>query len=146
MVKYLARDWVFELNTGTAALPAWVPVGGLNTWAPANTKTDVDDTTFDSNGTEEHKVASRGAGLTLEGFYEVDIATGDRDPGQEALIVLADAVGYDSVKPFRMSEPAGKTEFLVSANVNFGGGGVNANSAFSVTLLRSGAATFTPTP
>lgn len=146
LVKYLARDFVFELNTGTVAVPVWTPIGGLVTWSPTTEKEDVDDTTFDNDGIKAHKVVSRGAGLTLEGFYIVDNVTGARDPGQDALITLAGAIGYDSTKQLRITEPAGKTVMSVSADVNHGGGDKNANSAFTATLTRSGAAVFTPGP
>lgn len=148
LVKVLARHLKPEINTGTDALPVWVAIGGLNTLGFSTSKTDTDDTDFDSDGEAEHKVAARARSITFDGFYKEDPTTGDRDAGQEALITLADAIGYDSLKPFRITTPGGNTvEYSVSARVDGpvgAGGGLNDNSKFSGELTVSGAPVFTP--
>ena len=147
-VKILARHLTGELNTGTDALPVWTPIGGLTSQTFDSDKTDTDDTDFDSDGWAEHKVVQRANSIALEGFYKEDPATGDRDAGQEALIALADAVGYDSIKPYRVTTPGGNmTEYQVSAKVNGpSGGGLNDNAGFSAELTVSGKPVFTPAP
>lgn len=145
-VKILARHLVGELNTGTTALPVWTPIGGLTSQTFDTSKKDVDDTDFDSDGWEEHKVASRASSIKLDGFYKEDPVTGARDAGQEALIALADAVGYDSLKPYRVTTPGGNvTVYQVSAKVSApAGGGLNDNSKFSAELTVSGKPVYTP--
>lgn len=148
LVKILARHLSPELNTGTVALPVWTPIGGLNSLTFSTTKTDTDDTDFDSDGWAEHKVAQRANSISFAGFYKEDPVTGDRDAGQEALIALADAVGYDSLKQFRITTPGGNvTVYDVSARVDApAGGGLNDNSGFNGELTVSGKPVFTPAP
>lgn len=148
LVKILARHLSPELNTGTDALPVWTPIGGLNSLTFSTEKTDTDDTDFDSDGYAEHKVAQRASSITAEGFYKEDPVTGARDAGQEALLALADAVGYDSLKPFRVTTPGGNiTVYQVSARVDApAGGGLNDNAGFSAELVVSGKPVFTPAP
>ena len=147
-VKILARHLIGELNTGTDALPVWTPIGGLTSQTFDTSKTDVEDTDFDSDGWAEHKVAQRAASIKLEGFYKEDPATGDRDAGQEALLALADAVGYDSLKPYRVTTPGGNTTvYQVSAKVNApAGGGLNDNAKFDAELTVSGKPVYTAAP
>lgn len=148
LVKILARHLVCELNTGTVAIPVWTPIGGLTTVTFKTSKDSVDDTDFNSAGWAEHKVAQRSVAITLEGFYKEDPVTGTRDPGQEALITLGDAVGYDSTKPLRMTTPGGNTTlYQVSAQVDGpAGGGTNDNSGFKAELEVSGKPVYTPSP
>lgn len=147
-VKILARHLSPAINTGTSSVPVWTPIGGLNSLTFDSEKTDTDDTDFDSDGWAEHKVAQRANSISLEGFYKEDPATGDRDAGQEALLALADAIGYDSLKPFRVTTPGGNvTIYQVSAKVDApAGGGLNDNSGFNAELTVSGKPVFTPAP
>lgn len=144
--KILARHLLCELNTGTDALPVWTPIGGLNSVTISTDKSDTDTTDFDSDGWAEHMVAQRSGSLSLEGFYKEDPDTGERDAGQEALIALADAVGYDSTKPFRITTPGGNvTEYSVSAKTDGpSGGGLNDTAGFASELTWSGKPVFTP--
>lgn len=147
-VKILARHLKPEINTGTVALPVWTPIGGLTSLTFSTEKSDVEDTDFDSNGWAEHKVAQRAVTISAEGFYKEDPVTGARDAGQEALIALADAVGYDSLKPFRVTTPGGNvTTYQVSAKVDApSGGGLNDNAGFAAELTVSGKPVYTPAP
>ncbi|SNR33112.1 phage tail tube protein [Blastococcus mobilis] len=147
-VKILARHLKPALNTGTDAIPVWTPIGGLNSLTFSTEKTDTDDTDFDSDGWAEHKVAQRASSISMEGFYKEDPVTGDRDAGQEALIALADAVGYDSLKSLRVTTPGGNvTTYRVSARVDApAGGGLNDNSGFNAELTVSGKPTYVPSP
>lgn len=144
--KILARHLVSEINTGTDALPVLTRIGGLNSLTFSDEKEDADDTDFDSDGWAEHKVVQRAKSISLEGFYLEDPVTGERDAGQEALIALGDAVGYDSLKAFSITTPGGnKIEYQVSARVDGpAGGGTNDNSGFSAELTVSGKPVYTP--
>lgn len=143
--KIMARHLLCELNTGTDALPVWTPIGGLNSLTVSTEKNDTDTTDFDSDGWAEHMVSQRTGSISAEGFYKEDPVTGARDAGQEALIALADAVGYDSLKPFRITTPGGNvTIYQVSARVDApAGGGLNDTAGFTAELTWSGKPVFT---
>jgi hypothetical protein len=136
-----------EINTGTDALPVWTPIGGLTSLTFDSDKTDADTTDFDSDGWAEHMVLQRSRSISLEGFYKEDTATGAQDPGQEALITLSEAIGVDSLKPFRVTTPGGNvTTYMVSADAKNGGGGLNDPAGFTADLAVSGKPVFTPAP
>lgn len=144
--KILARDHgkQWEINTGTSQSPTWTRIKGLNSWSPSPSKNDADTTGFDDDGWTAHMVASRGGEFTLSGHYLEDPDTGDRDPGQEAVETLANAVGYDSLKEFRFTSPGGiQISFSASASVTSGGGGNDDPSAWEATLTVSGKLTKT---
>jgi hypothetical protein len=123
-IKLLARDWKFYLNTGTVAAPIWTQIKGINTWGLSSSKGDVDTTDFDSDGTEEHMVASRGLEQTLSGHLLEDPDNGDRDPGQEAVEALAKLKGHESLKQLKTVSKGGTVNIgLVSADAAAGGGG-----------------------
>jgi hypothetical protein len=144
-VKILARNLLAELNTGTDVAPVWVPIGGLNSLTFDTDVSETDDTDFDSDGWAEHKIAQRGRSISLAGFYKEDPATGAQDAGQEALIALSEAVGYDSLKPFRITTPGGNTTvYMVSADAKQTGGGLNDNAGFNCDLSVSGLPVYTP--
>jgi hypothetical protein len=147
LVKIPARLLSPELNTGTDALPVWTPIGGLNSLTFDSDKTDADTTDFDSDGWAEHMVLQRSRKISMDGFYKEDTATGDQDPGQEALIALSDAIGTDSLKGFRITTPGGNvTVYQVSADAKLTGGGLNDVSGFTCDLTVSGKPVFTPAP
>jgi len=138
--KVLARGWTFEINTGTIAVPVWVEIKGVTSFKPKPGKKDADAGDFDSAGIDEHVVASRSYELTLSGKYLEDPDNGDRDPGQEALEALADAVGDDSLKQHRVTTPGGTVKVaLFSADVVPGGGERDDLADWETTLTRSGA-------
>lgn len=141
-MKVNARDWSFELNTGTVALPVWTEIGEINTMTLSRSKEDTDTTVFDSNGNAEHEVMQRGQSFTIEGFYGENPADGVRDAGQAAVEALADATGIASLKQVRVTSPGGTTKtFLASAEVGDVGGGNNDKTSWSATFTRSGATT-----
>ena len=147
--KILARESfsTFEINTGTEASPTWVPILGLTSVAPGSDATRVDQATFDSAGWAEHRVAGRSRTLTLEGFYEEDPQTGDRDPGQSALIDQGDLMGFESPTQFRITTLGGNLlVFTATVDVTWGGGGVNDNAGLSGNLTVIGQPQFTPAP
>lgn len=143
--KVLARGFKVEINTGTEQAPVWTPIKGLETIGFATSKTDADTTDMDSNGNDEHVVASRSREITLEGFWLEDKQTGERDPGQEAVDALNEAVGDESLGEFRLTTPGGKVRrFLASVSVEGPTGGKNEMAKWNATLTVSGAVTHEP--
>lgn len=145
VVKTLARDWDFHINTGTTATPAWVPINGINSHSWSVTKNDADTTTYDDEGWLSHLPASRGRSVTLSGIMMEDPDTGDRDPGQEACETHAEQIGPSGLRQFRVTSPAGTTIVgNASAQVTQGGGGNDDPSAWECVVTFSGAVTITP--
>ena len=141
--KILARDYDFHLNTGTVGVPVWTEIKGVNTWSHSPTGNDADTTTFDEDGRMSHLKASRGDAFSLQGLILMDVGTGDRDPGQEAVEAWADEIGPDSLKQFKITSPDTSTlVFLASATVTHGGGGNDDPSAWNVEMNVSGAKTY----
>lgn len=143
VTEILARDHgQWDINTGTDATPTWVPIGGVNSWSHSPTGNDADTTTFDDQGRLSHLKASRGDEFTLSGLYQEDPDTGARDPGQEAVETLGAAVGYDSLKQFRLTSPGGIAKtFHASATVTIGGGGNDDPSKWEAKITVSGTIT-----
>lgn len=139
--KINARDWTFEISDGSAT-PVWTEIGGINTMTIGRESETTDTTTFDSAGEAEHNVMQRGRTLELEGFFLEDPADGTRDPGQEAVETLADAVGEASLQDIRITSPGGTTwTHKMSAELADQGGGNNDKTSWGVSLTRSGATT-----
>ncbi len=135
----LARDFKFEIDTGTTGTPEWVEIKGINSFSWDSSKNDADTTTFQDDGVQSHIVASRGYELTLEGLLLEDPDTGERDPGQKAVEELASKIGPASIGNFRMTYPSGKVKgFKASANIGGPGGGNDDPASWSVTLTISG--------
>lgn len=140
VTKIPARDFTIEIDTAYPGTPAWTPIGGLNSLTPSPTTNRADTTDFDSNGVAEHLVMERGLEFTISGHHLEDALTGDRDPGQAAVEVLARAVGLAALGSFRVTSPGGNVDaFLASAEVTPAGGGHNDPAAWSAKLTISGA-------
>lgn len=149
ITKQLARQYTFEINDGTVDVPDWVEITGVNTWAHNPSKNNADTTTFEDEGVTTHLPASRGNSYTLGGLVKYDGDTGERDPGQAAVMAWAERIGPDGLQQFRITEPgdAGASyTFLASASVTVGGGGNDDPSAWSVTVDVSGAITSSALP
>lgn len=137
--KVLARGWMFEINTGTVAVPAWVQIKGINSHSWSPTKNDADTTTYESEGSTEHLPASRGMSITFSGFRLEDPADGARDAGQAAVEAAARLIDVAGLKQLRVTSPGG-LESIASGSwdVNPGGGGNDDPSAWSATFKASG--------
>jgi hypothetical protein len=142
-VKVLARGWKAEIqNPGNSQ---YVEIKGLNSLTFDSEKNDADTTDFDSQGNNEHLVASRGKSLSVEGFYLEDQTTKARDAGQLLVEALADGMGEDSLGNFRLTSPAGTVRYFVaSANVTGIGGGNDDPTAWSAELAVSGPMNLSP--
>lgn len=144
-VKVLARGWKLEIDTGTTT-PTWTQIKGISSFTFSNGKNDADTTDFDSNGNQEHIVASRNRTLSAEGFYLEDAATKTRDVGQQAIEDAGVAIGTASIKKFRLTSPAGiKREFSASVNVGDTGGGNDDPTSWGFELTVSGTPIITNT-
>jgi len=134
--KVLARDWGKKIGS--------TEIKGIHAFSIASQKQDADVTDFESNGRNEHVVASRGTTITLEGYFMEDVSTGARDPGQEAVETLAGLVGPTSIAAFTLTTPGGTTwVFNASADVEGPGGDTNAAASWKCTLMVSGSIVIT---
>lgn len=141
-VQIPARDWTFEINTGTAGSPTWVAVAGINTWSHSPSKTDADTTTNDDDGVDSHMPIRRGHSFTLQGLFKEDPSDGTRDAGQEAVETAGNSVGTAGIKQFRITSPGGTTRtFDASYDVTFGGGGQDDPTTWQAVVKASGAIT-----
>jgi len=139
ITKVLAREWVVQINTGTYGTPTWTNIGGLTSLTFSTSKNDADTTDFDSDGQMEHIPASRSREIGLEGFYEEDASTGDRDSGQEAVEGYMDLTGAAGLADFKLTSPGGTAKrFYASVNVSDVGGGNDDPTSWNVTLTVTG--------
>jgi len=139
ITKVLARHFKLEINIGTEATPSWLKVNGLETLTFSSTKTDVETDDFDSAGLDEHMVVGRGRSMGIEGYYLVDLDTGDRDPGQEAVETAAELIGEDSLAQFKLTYPGGAVKtFYASVNLKDMGGAKKAKAGWGADLTVSG--------
>lgn len=138
-VKVPARRWPWYIDTSETDTPEWTRIGGLDTWGHTPNSSDADTTVMEDGGSETHFKASRGHSYSLSGKYKEDPASGDRDPGQEAVEALGRQIGPESLGHFRRESPAGAAiEFWASAEVTIGGGGVNDATAWACSLKVDG--------
>lgn len=152
VTKFLARDLAISIHTGPGtdtilgtADDVKTNIGGLNSLSHAPSTSRADTSSFDSNGRDEHLVASRGETWTLAGFSLEDVATGDRDAGQEAVEALGKLVGPAGLGFFTITSPGGNTIlFQASVEVTLGGGGHNDAAGWQAVLTVNGEPTYTP--
>lgn len=143
----LAREWDIEMNTGTAMAPTWTPVRGVTGITPAQTSTLTDDTDFDTDGWGAGTVVQRGRSLSVAMIYKEDPDTGLRDPGQEALLALGDAIGTAAKAQFRYRSPGSNGyEFRATVDIAWPGGEKTANSTVTAEIKIDGKPTPLPAP
>ena len=152
--KFLARDLTMAISTAVGVDTeagteddTWTVIGGLNslTHSPATSRADT--SSFDSNGRDEHLVASRGETWNLAGFALEDVATGDRDAGQAAVEALAKLVGPAGIGYFKVTSPGGNTIiFAASAEVTLHGGGHNDAAAWQAVIQVTGEPVYAAAP
>jgi hypothetical protein len=137
-----AREFTFELNTGSVSVPVWVEVEGIDTLGHSPTTNRADTRHFTDGGRHKHWVASRGDSFTMAGKRQENPATGARAPGQEACETWAGLVGPDSLKQFRITSPAEAgaevLTFLASVEATKFGGGNDDPSAWSIAIEVTG--------
>ena len=140
--KVLMRDVTAEINTGTESTPNWGEILGINAIERKTEAEKKDVADNKSGGNKDNRVTARGETWTLKGDRLEDPATGARDPGQEAVEALSEAVGYaDSVKQFRFTSPGGVSRtFLATAVVQPLAGGKEEFSTWEAEIEKCGAA------
>lgn len=154
VTKFLARDLAIAISTapGVDTIPGtaddtWVDIGGLNSLTHAPSTSRADTSSFDSNGRDEHLIASRGETWTLAGFALEDVANGTRDAGQEAAEALGKLVGPAGLGYFKITSPGGNTIiFQASVETTLHGGGHNDAAAWQAVLTVNGEPVYTPSP
>lgn len=142
--KFLARDLLIDINTGSIATPTWTPILGLTslTHAPSTERADAGG--FDTGGRKAHMVAERGDTWTLEGHKKVDPTDGAGDAGQEAVETLALAIGTAAEGQFRLTVPgtgADSYTFMATADATLPGGGTNDLAEWGAVIEVTGAVT-----
>jgi hypothetical protein len=143
--KILARDWIFQVSDGATPTPAYLEIGGINSFEmdPNANNAAMETTTFDSNGEYEGTQVQRGGQLSLEGM--VDRGTDGATPnvGQVRVDELGRLVAYAALGTFRFRHVDDTAWTVWEASVQPGakGGGNNDATSWSATIIRSGAAT-----
>lgn len=151
ITKFLARDLAIAIHTGAGvdtilgtSDDVKTNIGGLNSLTHAPSTSRADTSSFDSNGRDEHLVASRGETWTLAGFTLEDVGDGSRDPGQEAVEALGKLVGPAGLGYFTVTSPGGNTiRFQASVEVTLAGGGHNDAAAWQAVLQINGEPVYT---
>lgn len=142
----LARQFKLAINTGTDATPVWTAIAGITNISPGQDSQKTDDGDFDSAGNAKHSVVERSNSFQVDLNYLEDAATpvtGNRDPGQQALLDSAKLIGKAAKRKYRYTYPSLKkaAEFRASADMALPGGGKTDNATTSVTLTVDGAIT-----
>lgn len=99
LASTLARDWAFQVNTGTADLPEWVFVRGLSKFSMATSPTMQDDSDIDSEGYKSQIATAIQMTFNGEGKRKGESAAGTftQDPGQAALREAGRQMGLGNV-------------------------------------------------
>ena len=138
-VEVLARNWDLEVVDPDETEETFVEVGGLDTFTFSGDVNNADTTTFEDGGWETHMAASRSRGLSMDGKYQVDPETGERNRGQEIIEELATKMGQESLGSFRLTDPGGNSkEFDATANIGDQGGGNDDPTSWGAELDVSG--------
>lgn len=137
-VKILARGFSFYILTDPVEL-VYTPIRGIRSLSMERQANKQEATGYDSPSSPEHVVASRSVSLSLEGIRIEDVATGERDPGQQAVEDLAQYIGPLSQGTFRMITPSGSLkDFVASPTAPKEGGGVDDPMEWSIDLAIAG--------
>lgn len=138
--KILARDIVFQIESGTPN--TWLAIGGISTTSPnpGEDAEDTDVTDYNSGGRPEYLPTQRGASFGMEGMRLLDSITGDPDPGQGRVDTLSQTLGYPGIGRFRFRHPLETTWTVWNVVCTPGeqGGGNNDAGKWALTLKRSG--------
>lgn len=144
--KFLARDLVLEILTGTGP-DVWTPVGGLNTLTHSPSTERADTTGFDENGRPTHLVAQRGDAWALAGFAMLDVSSGAKDPGQEAIEASGREMGAAAEETYRMTDPGGnRIRYVGTVEVTLPGGGHNDAASWTANIEITGDVIYDPAP
>lgn len=130
-------------DTGTAA--SYLAVGGITQLEHSPSTETADASTFDVAGRTLTLPVSRGDEFTGSALRYVDVATGDRDPGQDRAESLSREIGQPSIVSWQVTFAEGSTmTFDAHCQVKITGGGVNDLETWEVTVSVYGTPTFAP--
>ncbi|HCG2913219.1 phage tail tube protein [Corynebacterium striatum] len=139
----LARDWAFQVNTGTKDAPKWVYVRGLSQFAPQTSPTMQDDSDINSKGYKSQIATALEMSFKGEGKRKGEKAADifKQDPGQAYLREAGRKMGLDNVVQARCWRTDGVQEgyesyFSVQWEDNAGGN--EDLDSFSFTLMSRG--------
>lgn len=108
----LARKWVFEINTGTVAVPVWTTVKGLNSLTVTEAEPNLeDDNVYEDAGyTGQTKtgLSWNAAATVMRRTDPTDVTI--YDPGQEKLRLLGRTLGPTGVAHCRFYDRDGGPE------------------------------------
>ena len=128
----LASGWKVEIGT--------TEIKGLETITFSSDAKEATWLVKESNGREEHQIASRGNSVKIDGFYIEDATTGTQDAGQVAVETLANEIGVDSLDTFKVTSPDGKVRtFQGSVKMSDLGGKISEMSKWGAEIKVSGA-------
>lgn len=144
LVQIDARDLIVQVRAADGV--TWLGIKGLTDMVPkpGEGEEKTDTTVAEDGGKKSNQVMQRGYSLELSGYKYLDHLTGAPDPGQARCEELAEQVGYLSWGAVRFRHPTQSTWKVwetATFSMGDGGGGVNAKSAWSCTIERSGAST-----
>ena len=109
--KVLSRDYDFEVNTGTIAVPVWTQINGLDEdgigIAKSNRTANFEDA--DDGGFARPRIIGRGYTVSLKGARMEASDDGTRDPGQAAVEAVAGEMVAAAMLQFRITSPAAAT-------------------------------------
>jgi hypothetical protein len=149
LVSTLARKFRVDVNTGTAAAPAWTQVRAISSLSPSIDSNMEDDSDYDSDGWGSSVKTAMSWSLEMTLLRKVTVEGRAYDPGQEAIRVAADAFGPDSVVHVRWYDREGGPEaYSGYASVEWSpeGGEYTALDSASATLHGQGARTVITNP
>lgn len=149
-MKIDARGWEFQILDRADAPDdsegTWVEIDGINTFEldPSANEEVTETTKFKSRGAYEGEKMQTGSTVQVEGFWENDDETGERDRGQALVVALHEKVSTESHGTLRFRHETEQEwtvwrKTFVTSGSN--GGGNNDKTSFSGTFTRSGRAT-----
>lgn len=102
--KFLSRNHKFEITTDASPYTSatWIPISGINEWGWEEDTNDEDVSDFDNAGWNSSIAVSKGATLSLNGWYLIDEATGVRDTGQSTAETAAHKLGQLGFRGMRV--------------------------------------------
>jgi hypothetical protein len=110
----LARDWAFQVNTGTREAPVWIWVNGLSTFAPQTDQTMQDDGDIHGKGGKSQIPTAIGFNITATGLRKGEGEATDSDyvpdEGQEYLRAKGEKLGSANFANIRYWRTDGNPE------------------------------------
>lgn len=81
----LNGTWWLDVNTGTTALPVWLPVNGIYDFKDGLDAKDIDVSDFSSDGWADNQSVGKSWSVEFKVWRKRQMAAAAYDPGQEYL-------------------------------------------------------------